>query len=168
MLPRGGPLSAPKSVTKLSYKNGKTEVSYTSDVDAAGYYIHELSRAAMRDVGKFAARVFRNTYYEHFKKHTGNAGKATRYKVISGPKTQYPRVQIGLPTGKADGFYAYFQEFGTHDGKVPRLGLLTHAVQDNVGEIVKIESQYLDGLNEEAARLAAEVNEGDYDGDADE
>ena len=65
------------------------------------------------------------------------------------------------------GFYAYFQEFGTSDGSVPKLGLLTHAAQDNVAEIIKIESQYLDGLSGEAARLEALVDEKDMEGDAD-
>ena len=74
-------MPAPKSVTKLKAKNGSVEVEYTSDVDAAGYYIHELSRAAMRDVGKFLARTFKTAYYSHFSKKTGNAGRATKYKV---------------------------------------------------------------------------------------
>jgi len=160
-------MSAPKSVTKLKAKNGNVEVEYTSDVDAAGFYIHELSRAAMRDVGKFIARTFKESYYAHFTKRTGKAGKATKYKVIASAKTQYPRVQIGLPTGKVDGFYAYFQEFGTSNG-VPKLGLLTHAAQDHVAEIVKIESQYLSGLSEEAERLAQMVNEDDMEGTADD
>lgn len=160
-------MPAPKSVTKLSYKNGKTEVTYVSDVEAGEYYIHELTRAALRDVGKFLAKTFRGAYYDHFEKHTGNAGKATKYKVIASKSTTSPRVQIGLKTGKAPGFYAYFQEFGTHDGRVPRLGLLTHAAEDNVAEIVKIESQYLDGLSGEAARLASQINEKDMEGDAD-
>ena len=42
-------MSVPKSVVKVK-KNG---VEYTSNVDAAQYYIHELNRAALRDVGKF-------------------------------------------------------------------------------------------------------------------
>ena len=86
--------------------------------------------------------------------------------MISGAKTTSPRVQIGLKTGQVDGFYAYFQEFGTSTG-IPRLGLLTHAVQDNVAEIVKIESTYLSGLSDEAAQLEALINENDYEGDAD-
>lgn len=158
-------MPAPKSVTKLKAKNGNVEVEYVTDVDAAGYYIHELSRAALRDVGKFLARTFKESYYQHFTRRTGKAGKATKYKVIAGAKTQYPRVQIGLPTGRVDGFYAYFQEFGT--SKHQKLGLLTHAAQDNVAEIVKIESQYLSGLSEEAERLAQMVDEDDYEGDAD-
>ena len=143
------------------------EVEYTSDVDATEYYIHELSRAAMRDVGKFLARTFKASYYDHFGRRGGNAGRVTKYKVISGPNTISPRVQVGVTGSKMGGFYAYFQEFGTSDGSVPKLGLLTHAAQDNVAEIIKIESQYLDGLSGEAARLEALVDEKDMEGDAD-
>lgn len=159
-------MPAPKSQTKVLVKKGKTEVIYEDNFDAAGYYIHELNRAALRDVGKYVTKLFRTAYYQHFKKHTGNAGKATKYKVIAGPKTTSPRLQIGLMTGKVDGFYAYFQEFGS--SKTPKLGLLTHAVQDNVAEIVKIESQYLSGLSDEAAQLESLINENDYEGDADD
>lgn len=159
-------MSAPKSQTKVLVKNGKTEVTYEENFDAAGYFIHELTRAALRDVGKYVTKLFRTSYYQHFKKHTGKAGKATKYKVIAGPKTTAPRVQIGLKTGQVEGFYAYFQEFGST--KTPKLGLLTHAVQDNVAEIVKIESEYLSGLSNEAAQLEALVNEHDYEGDADD
>ena len=59
-------MSAPKSVTKLKTKNGSVEVEYTSDVDATEYYIHELSRAAMRDVGKFLARTLRPPWRERW------------------------------------------------------------------------------------------------------
>lgn len=160
-------MGAPRSVTKLKVKEGAVNVEYTSDVDAAQYYIHELTRAALRDVGKYIARVFKVSYYTHFTKRTGNAGKATKYKVFSSAKTEKPRVQIGLKTGRVPGFYAYFQEFGTSNGMRP-LGLLTHAAQDNIAEIVKIESQYLSGLSDEAARLASMINEGDMEGDADD
>lgn len=158
-------MPTPKSQTKIKFKEGKTEVTYESNLDATQYFLYELNRAALRDVGKYVAKVFRNAYYQHFEKHTGDAGKATKYKVISGQSTTSPRVQIGLKTGQVEGFYAYFQELGT--SRQPKLGLLTHAVEDNVAEIIKIESQYLDGLNDEAAALEAMINENDYDGDAD-
>lgn len=161
-------MGAPKSVTKIKAKNGDVSVEYTSDVDAAQYYIHELTRGALRDVGKYIAKTFRTAYYDHFSRRTGDAGKATKYKVFSSASTVAPRVEIGLKTGRVPGFYAYFQEFGTSTNNVPRLALLTHAAQDNVAEIVKIESQYLSGLTEEAARLDQLVNESDMEGDADD
>lgn len=154
-------MSAPKSVIKVD-KTGN--VTYTSNIDAAQYYIFELSRAALRDVGKFIAKQFRISFYNNFKKHTGNAGKATKYKVFSSANTKYPRVQIGLKTGQVDGFYAYFQEFGT--SKTKRLGLLRHAAEDNIAEIIKIESQYLSGLSGEASALESQINDSEeYEGD---
>jgi hypothetical protein len=160
-------MPTPKSQVKVLTKQGKTEIQYESNLDASEYYIFELTRAALRDVGKFITKAFKAAYYQRFDKHSGKAGKATKYKVISGQNTKYPRVQIGLrASDKADGFYAYFQELGTSTG-IPRLGLLQKTVKDNVAEIVKIESQYLDGLNGEAERLEKEINEKDYEGDAD-
>ena len=161
-------MSTPKAQTKTTYKKGKTEITYESNLEPVQYYLYELTRAALRDVGKFVALKFREAYYQHFTKHTGNAGKATKFKVISGKNTTAPRVQIGLKSGKSEGFYAYFQEFGTSDGKIPKLGLLSKVVQENVAEIIKIESQYLSGLSGEASRLEALINEDDYEGDADE
>ena len=156
-------MSAPKSQVQINYKKGKTEVIYESNLDASEYYLFELNRAALRDVGKYVCKKFMEAYYQHFKKHTGRGGKGTKFKVWSSKATQYPRVQIGLANMK--GFYGFFQELGT--SKEPRLGLLTKTVQDNVAEIVKIESQYLSGLSEEAARLASMVDEKEYEGDAD-
>ena len=150
-------MGAPKSVVKVK-KNG---VEYTSNVDAAEYYIFELSRAALRDVGKFVRTKWKENYYSHFHKHSGDAGKAVSSVVLSGKKTKYPRVEIGLKQGKIDGFYAYFQEFGT--SKTPKLGILTDTVESNIATIVEIESKYLSGLESEAAALALISSEGDYE-----
>lgn len=158
----------PKSVTKTIVKNGKAEVQYTSNLDATQYYIFELCRAALRDVSKFVTKLFKTNYYQHFTKQTGEAGKAVKYKVFSSQNTKKPHVQIGIKTGKVPGFYALFQEFGTSTGNVPKLGLLTHAVQDNVAKIVEIESQYLSGLSGEAEQLIAMIDEHDMEGDADD
>lgn len=150
-------MSAPKSVVKVK-KNG---VEYTSNVDACEYYLFELSRAALRDVAKFVRAKWKENYYAHFKKHTGDAGRAISSVVLSGAKTKYPRVEIGLKQGKIDGFYAYFQEFGT--SKTPKLGILTETVESNIAQIVEIESKYLSGLESEAAALALISSEGDYE-----
>lgn len=160
-------MSAPPKQTKISYKKGKTEVLYESNLDATQYYLYELCRAGLKDVGKFVVLKFREAFYKHFKK-TGKAygGKAASYSVISGKSTTAPRVQVGLKQKTRYGFYAFFQEFGTSTG-IPRLGLLTKVVKENTAEIVKIESQYLSGLSEEASRLNSMINENDYEGDVD-
>ena len=46
-------MSVPKSVIKFK----KSGVVYTSSVDRAEYTIRELTRAALRDVGKFVSRT---------------------------------------------------------------------------------------------------------------
>lgn len=148
-------MSAPKSVVKVK-KNG---VEYTSNVDACQYYLHELTRAALRDVGKFLKAEFRKAFYSAFKRRTGDAGKVTSYVVISSKSTTAPRVQIGLKTGKVDGFYAYFQEFGT--SKTPKMGILQSVVEENVAKIIEIESKYLNGLEDEATALSM-VDEKEY------
>ena len=151
-------MSVPKSVTKIN-KNG---VTYTSNVDAAQYYIYELNRAALRDVGKFVRKTFREAYYAIFKRHTGDGGKSVNFVVLSSKDTKYPRVEIGLKKGKVDGFYAFFQEFGT--STQPRLGLLTSSVENNIPKIIEIESKYLSALNDEAQALAL-IDEGEYKDD---
>lgn len=158
-------MSAPPKQTKISYKKGKTSITYESNLDASQYYLYELCRAGLKDVGKFVCTKFKEAYYQHFKKHKGRGGKACRFAVISGKKTTAPRVQVGLRAGKMDGFYAFYQELGS--STVPKLGLLTDVVKGNVAEIVKIESQYLSGLSEEANRLNAMVNENTMEGDMD-
>lgn len=141
-------MSTPKTVTKV-LKNG---VTYTSNVDKCQYTINELSRGALRDVAKYVKKEFNKSYYNHFQKHSGDAGKVVKGYVIASKNTQYPRVQIGLKKGKVDGFYGMFQELGS--SKTPKLGLLSHAVEDNVSQIIEIESKYLSALEDEAKALS--------------
>ena len=141
-------MSVPKSVVKVK----KGGIEYTSNVDAAEYYIFELNRAALRDVGKFVRKKWKEAFYSNFKKQSGDAGRATSQAVLSSKNTKYPRVELGLKTGKVDGFYAYFQEFGT--SKTPKLGILRDTVESNVAQIVEIESKYLSALEDEAQALA--------------
>lgn len=148
-------MPTPKSQIKIN-NNG---VTYESNLDACEYYIFELTRAALRDVAKYVRRKFKDSYYSHFDRHSGNAGRALSAKVFSSKSTKYPRVDIGLKTGRVAGFYAFFQEFGTKNG-IPKLGLLQRAVHDNIDEIIKIESQYLSGLESEAESL---IDEEEYE-----
>lgn len=150
-------MSIPKSVTKVT----KEGVEFTSNVDQVNYTMKELCRAALRDVGKFVCKRFRQSYYDKFKKKSGRVGKATGYWV----KHKYedvPTLEVGL---KSNGFYGGFQEIGTNSQ--PKLGLLSSAVEDNIAEIVKIESQYLSALEDEAEALSL-INDEDYEGGADD
>ena len=145
-------MSAPKSVTKIN----KDGVFFESNVDWCEYSIKELCRAALKDVGKFVRKEFKKNYYSYFKKRTGKAPKAVKYIVFSSENTKFPRIDIGLPNaapGKpVEGFYSFFQEVGT--SKQPKLGILSNTVENNVATIIKIESQYLTALQDEADALA--------------
>lgn len=149
-------MAIPKSITKIN-KNG---ITYTSSVERVEYTIKELTRAALRDVGKFICKTFRTNYYKSHNKKTGRVGKYTQYWV----KHKYeknPELQVGL---KPNGFYGGFQELGT--SKEKKQAILTNAVKDNVAKIVEIESQYLSALENEANALAL-ISESDYEGGAD-
>lgn len=153
-------MPVPKSVIKLD-KNG---VTYTSNVDAASYTIRELTRAALRDVGKFVRRKFMDEYYTVFRKHTGRGKKAISFVVLASNSTLYPRVEIGVKhsaNGKpVPGFYTYFHEVGT--SKEPKRGILKKIVEGNIAQIVEIESKYLTALEDEAAALRLIESEAEY------
>lgn len=159
-------MSAPKSVTKIVYKNGKTSVEFTDNVAVAEYEMFELTRGALRDVGKFVAKKFMESYDAHFPKRTGKARKSIKCKVWSSRNTQYPRVEIGIKGGYAQGTYSMMQEFGSYHTQ--RLGLLTHAVEDNIPKIIEIESQYLEHLQDESTRLNSMINENEIEVGVDE
>lgn len=145
-------MSVPKSVVKIN-SNG---VHYESFVDQANYYLFELTRAALRDVGKFILKKYREEYYSVFHRHTGEGGKALKYQVLSRKNTTAPRVNIGWRVG-AKGFYSSFQERGTKKQK--KLGILSKVVEDNVATIKEIESQYLSGVTPESANSLINENE---------
>lgn len=154
-------MAVPKSVTRINKKG----ITYVSNVDKCNYYLFELSRAALRDVGKFLKRTFKDKYYSVFKKNTGNAGKATSVKVYSNKNTKFPRMQIGLKQQQDKGFYSYFQEMGS--SKTPKLGLLQKSVYENIAQIVEIESKYLSALEDEAKALSL-ISEEEYEVEGDE
>lgn len=150
-------MSLPQSVTKIK----KDGVEFISSVDRCSYTMKELCRAALRDVGKFVCKRFRQSYYSHFKRKKGNVGRFTQYWVKH-KYEDYPSLQVGI---KPNAFYGGFQELGS--SKSERLGLLSSAVQDNIEEIVKIESQYLSALEDEAEALSI-ISDDDYEGNGEE
>lgn len=148
-------MSVPKSVTKVT-RNG---VEFTSSVDRVNYTMKELCRAALRDVGKFVCKRFRQSYYATFRRKSGRVGRYAQYWVKY-KREDVPSLQVGI---KPNAFYGGFQEVGS--SKQPKQGLLSKAVKDNIAEIIKIESQYLSALEEEARALSM-ISEQDYEGGA--
>lgn len=158
-------MATPPSVTKIN----KDGVSFVSSVDRCEYTIKELSRAALKDVGKYIRKGFREEFYKEFEKRTGKGPKAVKYTVFSSANTIKPRVEIGLPKsapGKpVTGFYSFFQEVGT--SKQKKLGLLSKFVENHVATIIQIESQYISALEDEAKALAL-IDEREEESDEDD
>lgn len=149
-------MGVPKSVVKFD----KDGVKFESSVDWYSFTMKELCRAALRDVGKYVCRTFRQEFYSTFKRHTGRVSKWTQYWVMH-KYEKYPKLEVGI---KPNGFYGGFQEFGT--SSQPRHGLLTSSVEDNVDMIIKIESQYLSALNDDDPESL--TSEEDYEGGAED
>lgn len=140
-------MSLPKAV-KIT-KNG---VEFVSNVERLQYTLKELERAALRDVGKLVC----NRTRRKIKRRTGRLAKNTQYWVRS--KQQIPDLQVGFKPG---GFYGLYQEIGTSE--IPKIGALSNAAENNISDIIKIESQYLSGIGTEEAESL--IKEGDYQGE---
>lgn len=150
-------MPAPKSVVKIK-KNG---IEYTSNVDRAAWTMKELCRAALRDVAKFVRKRFGEEYYKEFHKYSGQGKKAISAKVWASNSTKFPRVDIGIKSGKVPGFYTYFHEVGS--SKERGRGILKRTVESNIANIVEIESKYLSALEDEAAALRLLESEDDLE-----
>lgn len=140
-------MSVPKSVVKLK----KDGVEFTSNVDRASYTIRELTRAALRDVGKLVCKRTR----QKIRRRTGRVAKNTQYWV----RKQEGDLQVGFKPG---GFYGGFQELGTE--RQPKVGALYGAVKDNLNAIRDIEGKYLSAIEDEQEALRL-ISEGEYQGE---
>lgn len=150
-------MSVPKSVVKIN-KNG---VHYTSSVDRASYTILELTRAALRDVGKFLARTANSTAMKlpGLKKSRRVRGRTSTFLYnVPWAKTGLPHLEVGVKHGT---WYGEQQELGTSNQ--PRRQILRNSAHDNIAQIVEIESQYLSALEDEAKALSL-INEREYSG----
>ena len=149
----------------------KDGVQITSSVDRCSYTIRELTRAALRDVGKFVC-ISSNRAAQ--KLYGGGLVKSRRIIGFKNKKTgnrtafQYwarkkeGDLQVGITH---DTWYGTEQELGS--SRMKKKGILSNTVHDNVAEIVKIESQYLSALESEARALEL-ISEEEYQGGGEE
>lgn len=147
-------MGVPKSVVKI--KNGNIE--FISNVDRVNHTLNELTRAALKDVGKFICNKFRTKYYGIFKRKKRKIGKYTQYWV----RKKDCDLQVGL---KPFAFYGGFQELGS--SKTKKLGLLQKTVEENIDQIRIIEGKYLSAIEDENRALGL-INEDEYEGGSDE
>lgn len=150
-------MSVPKSVVRFS-KNG---VTYTSSVDRASYTIIELTRAALRDVGKFLARTANSKGMKlmGLKKSRRVRGRTSTFLYnVPWAKTGLPHLEVGVTH---DTWYGVEQELGT--SKQPKRQILRNSAYENIAQIIEIESKYLSSLESEAKALRL-ISEEEYKG----
>ncbi len=138
-------MSLPSSV-KFS-KNG---VEFLSNCDRLQYTIEELTRAALRDTGKYVCRETR----KKIKRRTGRLARNAQYWV----RRQSGDLQVGFKPG---GFYGLYQEIGT--AKQPKIAALSDATQNNIATIQRIQQQYLSAVGTESGEQM--IDEGEYKGE---
>lgn len=154
-------MAVPKSVVRFK-KNG---VEYTSNVDRVNYTIVELTRAALRDVGKYLARTANSKAMKlkGLKKSRRVRGRSSTFLYnVPWAKTGLPHLEVGVTH---DTWYGVEQELGS--SKQPRREILKKSAQENTAMIVEIESQYLSALEDEAAALRL-IDESEYKGGGDD
>lgn len=154
-------MAVPKSVVRFR-KNG---VEYTSSVDRASYTIVELTRAALRDVGKYLARTANSSASKlpGLSKSRRVRGKTSTFLYnVPWAKKGLPHLEVGVTH---DTWYGVEQEMGT-SGQ-PKREILKGSAHANIATIVEIESQYLSALSDEAKALRL-INEQEYKGGGEE
>ena len=154
-------MSVPKSVVR--FKKGNVE--YTSNVDFACYTIVELTRAAMRDVGKYIARTANTSAMKlpGLKKSRRVRGRTSTFLYnVPWAKSGLPHLEVGVTH---DTWYGVEQELGS--SAQPKRSILRNAAHDNIAKIIEIESKYLSALESEAQALSL-IDEDEYKGGADD
>lgn len=154
-------MSVPKSVVRFR----KGGVEYTSSVDRASYTILELTRAALRDVGKFIVRTANSKAMKlpGLKKSRRVRGRSSTFLYdVPWAKTGLPHLEVGVTD---DTWYGVEQELGT--SQQPKRGILRNSAYENIAKIVEIESQYLSALEDEATALRL-ISEKEYSGGGDD
>lgn len=154
-------MSVPKSVVRFR----KGGVEYTSSVDRASYTILELTRAALRDVGKYLARTANTEAMKlpGLKKSRRVRGRTSTFLYnVPWAKTGLPHLEVGVKHGT---WYGEQQELGT--SKQPKRQILWNAAHDNIAKIVEIESKYLSAMEDEAEAFRL-ISEKEYSGGGDD
>ena len=151
-------MSLPKSVVRFS----RDGIKYISSVDYASYTIRELTRAALRDVGKFIARQCneRAMKLPGLKKSWRVRGKSSAFQYWA--RKNECDLQVGI---KHNTWYGVEQELGSNHQ--PKRGILRSSTMENIKTIIEIESKYLSAVGQENAERLIESEE-DYRGGADE
>jgi hypothetical protein len=134
-------MQIPKSVTKIK----KDGIEFISSVDRAKYTMNELSRAALKDVGK----LLRKRMMQELKKLPGMRKSKRIYN-----STQYwvRKMECDLQVGvKHDTWYGVNQELGAKG--MPKKGVVRETTFAHIDDIRRIEGQYIQVIEDENRAL---------------
>jgi hypothetical protein len=129
----------PRSVVRIN-RNG---VKFTSSVERAEYTLEELTRAALRDIGKlvtFKARDKVRAIANHSMKRSQRVKNAFQ----SWNRRRETDLQVGI---KHETWYGVDQELGL-DGQ-PKRDILRKTVFENINVIQEISAKYLKHIEDE-------------------
>lgn len=144
----------------------KDGVEFTSSVDRCCYTIRELTRAALRDVGRYVVRVTtRKVRKLEGLGHTKYIQRRFQFWV----RKQEGDLLVGIHNtlkNKNPGatWYGMDQELGLNGQ--PKRGFLKESVYENIQTIREIEAQYLSAIEDENRALAL-IDEEEAFGDGD-
>ena len=123
----------------------KGGVEYISRVDRTKYLLAELTRAALRDVGKYVRRI----QLDDVRKLKGlKRGKRPLRAFQFWVRKRDQDLWVGI---KHNTWYGVQQELGSHNQ--PKRAIVKNSVMKNIAEIRKIEGQYLSAIENENKAL---------------
>lgn len=144
----------------------KDGVEFTSSVDRCNYTIRELTRAALRDVGRYVVRqCTRKARRLEGLGHTRYIQKRFQFWV----RKQEGDLQVGIHNvmknkNPGETWYGMDQELGLNGQ--PKRAFLHDSVYENIRTIRDIEAQYLSAIEDEQRALAL-IDEEETFGDGD-
>ena len=145
----------------------KDGVEFTSSVDRCNYTIRELTRAALRDVGRYVVRqCTRKARRLEGLGHTRYIQKRFQFWV----RKQEGDLLVGIHNvmknkNPGETWYGMDQELGLNGQ--PKRAFLQTSVYENIRTIRDIEAQYLSAIEDEQRALAL-IDEEETFGDGDE
>ena len=145
----------------------KDGVEFVSNVDRCNYTIRELTRAALRDVGRYVVRQCTRKA-----RRLDGLGR-TRYiqkRFQFWVRKQEGDLQVGIHNvmknkNPGETWYGMDQELGLNGQ--PKRAFLHDSVYENIRTIRDIEAQYLSAIEDEQRALAL-IDEEETFGDGDE
>lgn len=149
----------PKSVIRVNKKG----IQYTSSVIRSKYTLRELTRAALRDIGKFVSFGCRDVV-----RGVANKSLKRSQRVKNAFQFWNRKREVDLQVGiRHDTWYGVDQELGLNNQ--PKRDILRTFVMSHIPEIREIQSKYLKHIEDEimAERLIDENAEGAEDNDKD-